>query len=164
MGFENVVRIYDTQTNKLIKELVGPGIDLRAVAFSPDGTHLATGGRNGQIRVWSLADAAVTADISAGGRRIRTLAYLADGEKIVSAGEGRTIGIWNSASGELLQQFRAHSAKVLSLTVCGPDLIATGGSDNVVRVWNWQSQTEVRPLSRAYRLGRVAGVRRVQRH
>ena len=28
------------------------------------------------------------------------------------------------------------------MTVCGDSQIATGGSDNVVRVWNWQTQAE----------------------
>ena len=28
------------------------------------------------------------------------------------------------------------------MTVCGEDLIATGGSDNVVRIWNWRNQAE----------------------
>ena len=28
------------------------------------------------------------------------------------------------------------------MAVCGEDLIATGGSDNLVRVWNWHTQIE----------------------
>ena len=28
------------------------------------------------------------------------------------------------------------------MTVCGANLIATGGSDNTVRIWNWQTRDE----------------------
>ena len=45
--------------------------------------------------------------------------------------------------GTALTKFSCPSAKVLSMAVCGEHLIATGGSDNVVRIWNWQTQTEV---------------------
>ena len=40
-------------------------------------------------------------------------------------------------------RFTCRSGKVLSMAVCGESLIATGGSDNVVRVWNWQTQSEI---------------------
>jgi WD40 repeat protein len=32
------------------------------------------------------------------------------------------------------------------MAVCGSDLIATGGSDNVVRIWNWQTLAEADKL------------------
>jgi WD40 repeat protein len=35
---------------------------------------------------------------------------------------------------------------VLSMAVCGEQFIATGGSDNVIRVWNWQTQAEAEQL------------------
>ncbi len=33
------------------------------------------------------------------------------------------------------------------MAVCDENLIVTGGSDNMVRVWNWQTQTEVKPFA-----------------
>ena len=83
-------------------------------------------------------------EIAAGLGRIRTLAYLPDGDKLVSAGEGRTIRhLGRQTRRGRLPKFNCRTGKVLSMAVCGENLIATGGSDNVVRIWNWQSADEV---------------------
>jgi WD40 repeat protein len=74
--------------------------------------------------------------------RLRTLAYLPDGQKLASAGEGRMISIWSTTTGERLQEINCRTAKVLSMAVCGPNRIATGGSDNAVRIWNWETRDE----------------------
>lgn len=52
------------------------------------------------------------------------------------------ITLWDAATGEEAYRFACGSGKVLSMAVCGENLIATGGSDNVVRIWNWQTQSE----------------------
>ena len=52
------------------------------------------------------------------------------------------IGVWDAATGEQLQKLNCRTGKVLSMAVCGANLIATGGSDNLVRIWNWQTQAE----------------------
>jgi WD40 repeat protein len=81
-------------------------------------------------------------EIAAGMGRLRTLAYLPEGDKLASAGEGRMISIWSTTTGERLEELNCRTAKVLSMAVCGPNLIATGGSDNAVRIWNWQTRNE----------------------
>jgi WD40 repeat protein len=142
VGFEAVVRLYDLEGGA-VRRLDGPGSDLRSIVFSPDGTRVATAGRSGLIRLWNLAAGDAPLDIAAGTGRIRTLAYLPAGDKLVSAGEGRAIAVWDAATGQAVYRFTCPSAKVLSMAVCGESLIATGGTDNVIRVWNWQTHTEV---------------------
>ncbi len=142
VGFERTVRLYDVANLKLDRDLEGPDDDLRSVVYSPDGTRLATAGRNGRIRIWSLPNGTLLRDITAGSRRIRSLAWLGGGEKLAAAGEGRTITIWNADTGQPLPSLDCRGTKVLSMVVCGESLIATGGSDNVIRLWNWQTQTE----------------------
>ncbi len=142
-GFERKVRMYDPQSHELVGELEGPDTDLRSVAFSPDGTQLAAAGRNGKIRVWTMPTGEVRQEVAAGTGRIRTLAWLPDGQKLVSAGESRML--------QRLGRRRRASARASSTAAPASccrwssvekHLIATGGSDNVVRVWNWQTQTE----------------------
>jgi WD40 repeat protein len=145
-GFENVVRLYDTSSGQLVRQLEGPCVDLRSVVYSPNGTQLAAAGRNGQIRVWTMPSAIVALNINGGRSRIRTLAYLPQGESLVSAGESRTISIWDAHSGELRGELKPQSGKVLAMAVCGENFIATGGSDNLVRVWNWRTQQEANRL------------------
>ncbi|MGD9723073.1 MAG: WD40 repeat domain-containing protein [Pirellulales bacterium] len=142
VGFEHLVRVYDVATGQLARTLEGPGVDLRTVVFSPAGSHLATAGRNGQIRVWRLADSTISLEIAASPTRIRTLAYVPQGNLLVAAGDSRAITFWDATSGEQRGTLNPRSGKLLSMAVCGENVVATGGSDNVVRVWNWRTQQE----------------------
>ena len=117
----------------------------------------------GRFEVWSMPGGEMQLEISAGLGRIRSLAYLPAGDKLVSAGDGRTIKLWDATSGDEVKTFTCPSGKVLSMAVCGEHLLATGGSDNVVRVWNWQTQSEVDKLRRPHGLGRGVGFRSGQR-
>ncbi|HZW25954.1 MAG TPA: hypothetical protein VFF26_10770 [Gallionella sp.] len=49
------VRLYDATSGRLAAIVDPHDVDAR-LAFSPEGTKLATGGREGMLRVWSLAD------------------------------------------------------------------------------------------------------------
>jgi WD40 repeat protein len=71
---------------------------------------------------------------------------LPQGKSLVSAGDSRTISIWDALSGELRGELKPQSGKVLSMVVCGENFIATGGSDNLVRVWNWRTHQEANRL------------------
>jgi WD40 repeat protein len=143
VGFENKVCLYDWHAGKKTKDLIGPDNDLRSVVFSPNGRQLAVGGRNGQMRVWAMPGGSSQFDLSAGQRRLRTLAYVPSSEKLLAAGDGREISVWDTATGQELHKFNCPAGRVLSMSVCSDSLIATGGSDNLVRIWNWQSQAEI---------------------
>src|SRR5262245_49012914 len=51
-GSSGMVRIYSTEDAKLLQELKGHTRGVFAVAFSPDGKHVITGGFEGKIRIF----------------------------------------------------------------------------------------------------------------
>src|SRR5208283_2578664 len=54
-GGDNLVRLWEATTGKLVRVFRGHEFDI-AVDFSPDGTLLATSGRNeGTVRLWEPA-------------------------------------------------------------------------------------------------------------
>lgn len=48
------VKIWDTRSGTLVKELQGHSDGATAISFSPDGTILATGGRDKTILIWNF--------------------------------------------------------------------------------------------------------------
>ncbi len=52
-------RIYQTDDGKLLHELVGHKAGVYAVAFRPDGQHVATGGMDGSVRLFDAATGAL---------------------------------------------------------------------------------------------------------
>ncbi len=145
-GFECGVRMYDVVGRKLIRRLDGPSDDLRALAFSPDDRWIAVGGRNGRIAGWQTENGEPAFDYAAHRQRVRDLAFSPTGDQLVSCGEDRRVHV------RLLNEDRGFDlppspGKVYALAFCGPGCLATGGSDNVVRLWDVAQRKQVGELN-----------------
>ena len=51
-GVEGLVELWDTATGQKVQTFKGHFGPVNALAFSPDGTRLATGGADGTLRLW----------------------------------------------------------------------------------------------------------------
>lgn len=65
--------------------------------------------------------------------------------------------LWDAVAGIQVGTLPERPGKVLSLSFCGPDRLAAGGSDNLIRVWDLASQTEqVRLIGHTGSVGTLA--------
>lgn len=142
LGFEEHVRLYDVASKQLVARMPAPCQDMRTLVFSPDERMLAAGGRCGAIRLLSVPDGAAVRDIPAHRQRIRSLAFSSDGSYVASSGEDRLIHVAPAAGGQG-SSLPARPAKVLSIAFYGPHHLAAAGSDNLIRLWDVQTQTEI---------------------
>lgn len=65
-----------------------------SLAFSPDGKTLASGGRHGDIHLWSVPDGIELATLKGHTREVIGLAFTPDGTSLVSASFDGTVRIW----------------------------------------------------------------------
>jgi WD40 repeat protein len=147
VGFSNRLTIVNTSTGQVSQELVCPCGDVRAVAFSADGERMAVAGRNGRIRVWNVTSGARERDIETDGRRIRALAFSPDGRWLAAAGSSPVIRILDATRGETVMSLNTRPAKVYSLAFVDHRRLATGGTDNRIRVWDLESRQAVSQLA-----------------
>ncbi|MEP6808820.1 MAG: WD40 repeat domain-containing protein [Chthoniobacterales bacterium] len=93
-----------------ILSISGGQMKVASVAYSPDGTLLASGGDFGDtVKLWRTSDGGMIRTLGTRANNftifgpMRPILFSADGRTLFAEGEGTSIGIWNVADGRLLR-------------------------------------------------------------
>jgi WD40 repeat protein len=65
------------------------------VAFSPDGSSLASGSADNTIKIWDLNNGTGTKTLSGHGASVWSVAFSPDGRSLASGSDDKTIKLWN---------------------------------------------------------------------
>jgi WD40 repeat protein len=114
-----------------------PGADVMTFSFSPDGTMLASGHGDHNIRLWDVETGEIIHILKGHTGNVDSVAFSPDGLLLASgeANSGYTIKLWDAASGEEIAALTGHHENVYSLAF-SPNgrLLASASGDPTVRL------------------------------
>jgi WD40 repeat protein len=127
--------------------LTGHENAVRSVAFSPDGTRLATGSHDNTARLWDVTTGNELAVLKGHEREIESVAFSPDGTRLATGSHDNTARLWDVTTGNELAVLKGHWSFVVSVAF-SPDgtRLATASWDNTARLWDVTTGNELAVL------------------
>ena len=122
--------------SRVMRTLTGHSQPIRAVAWSPDGTHLATAGEEGIAKVWDTDSAKEILVLAGHTNKIIGVAWSRDGRYLATASWDKTVRVWDAASGRELHKFRREVAATSVAWSPDGQQLASGWEDGKAIVWD----------------------------
>ncbi|RYP19456.1 hypothetical protein DL767_009644 [Monosporascus sp. MG133] len=120
-----------------LSTLAGHDDSVFSVAFSPDGSRLASGSDDRTVKVWDAATGACLSTLAGHRDLVISVAFSPDGSRLASGSWDCTVKVWDAATGACLLMLEGHGDLVNSVTF-SPDgrRLASGSDDCTVKVWD----------------------------
>ncbi|MDQ0258210.1 WD40 repeat protein [Sinomonas atrocyanea] len=111
---------------------------VNGIAFSPDGTRIASGGADRTVRLWEPARLTESGPPMTGHESaVTSVAFSPDGKRIASASEDRNVRLWNAMEQlPISDPFAGHLDSVTG-TAFHPNnaLLVSASRDGALRLW-----------------------------
>lgn len=136
-GVGNNVYIFDIETRQEVASMKGHTEPVRTVAFSPDGSRIASGSTDKTIRIWDIQTGKQMQRLDGHKHSVRSVAFSSDGPWIVSGSDDKTIRVWGSVNGKLIGlPLIGHAGYVTGVSFSHDSLqIVSGSFDRTIRIW-----------------------------
>jgi hypothetical protein len=119
---------------------------VKCVAFSPDGSRIASGSKDKTIKVWDSETGKQMLTLKGHGE-VESVVFSPDGKRIVSGSLDKTLKVWDAETGQEMLTLKGHLSFVRSVAF-SPDgkRIASGDRYGRVKVWDAETGQEIRTL------------------
>ena len=127
------MKIWDVKKQQIIARLEGDINWIGAIAFSPDNQTFASGGSEGNIKLWSVSnwkEIGNIKDVSS----VSDLAFSPDGKYLASA--GHAVNLWSVQNGKRVTSFTGHTGWVMEAAFSpeGTTIVSGCLDDGTLRV------------------------------
>ena len=155
-GQDKLVKIFSAEAGEELRQLIGHGEKVNALAFSPSGTMLATASgsdknsTDNSVRLWNPTTGELLGTLLGHSEMVCSLAFSPDGHRLASAGADHQIILWDVPQRREERRLQGHKGPVLGLAFHPDgDLLASTGwiPESLVNVWNVRDGTLIKVLS-----------------
>jgi WD40 repeat protein len=141
------VKIWDARSGRVVRTLLGHSKGILTVAFSPDGTRLASASYDNTVRVWDTTTEKEPLILPGHTHWVRSVAFSPDGSRIASASWDYKIKIWDAKTGDELRNLEGHD-DVVNAVAFSPDgnRLASVNAQLSIKFWDVESGQEALTL------------------
>ena len=94
------MRVWDAASGACVSTLEGHSGHVSSVAFSPNGSRIASGGEDTTVRVWDSATGECVATLEGHSKDVISVAFSPNGSRIASGGGDKTVRVWSRSMRE----------------------------------------------------------------
>ena len=145
-SYDSTVRIWDIETNKVIRRLEGHTYCVNSAAFSPDGKQIVTASTDDTARIWDAETGKEVSCLVGHTGSVYSAAFSPNGKGIVSAGWDQIVRIWDVETNKVIRKHKGHTHYVNSIAF-SPDgeQVISASDDNTVHIWDVRLDPEIEP-------------------
>ena len=146
------IRIWEVTSGREIQILPAHTHFTQALAFSPDGEMLASGGDRGLVLLREIAGGQIRLQIEHPEKSLSQISFSPDGQVLATIGLIRgsdaPLRLWSAETGERIDELRVSGADIQSFAF-SPDgkIVAGAGSDNKLHIWDLSSYRKLASIS-----------------
>jgi len=148
-----LVQVWDVVSRKLIlnQPKAHGGLEVRTVAWSPNGRLLATAGKDRAVRLWDVETRENTVTFLAHSNELSSAVWNPDGRRIASKDSTGGVLIWEASTGQVKLKLRSptgwNPGKPYDVNWSPQgDKLATGSGDGTVMIWDAETGRELHVL------------------
>jgi WD40 repeat protein len=132
----DVAMVWDLKARRQQFTLQTHDRNASALAFSPDGTLLVSGGLNGILDVWDVQKGAAVTNFQGHQSQIERGEFTPDGKTFVTASYDHTLKLWLTSNWTALDTLHGQAEEVFNLAISpNGETIASAHADGTVRLW-----------------------------
>lgn len=136
-GADKFVKVWTVPDGQLRKTFEGHSHHVLDVGWKADGRILASAGADDVIKVWDFDKGEAVRTIRGHGKQITRLVFVGKSANVLTCSGDTTARLWNINGGNLIRSLTGASDFLYAVAASADGtLIATGGEDGVVRLYD----------------------------